>query len=219
MYIPKAFHQTDQAELLAFMRANSFITLVSTLDGVPFASHIPIAIRVEGEAITLIGHVARANPHWHAFASGETLAIFTGPHAYISPSLYEQHESVPTWNYIAVHAYGQPEIVTLAQDRARLEALVDTLVDSYEAAYQQQWAELSERFRTGMLNGIVGFELPVTRLEGKYKMSQNRSPADQQRVATALRHRTDPAAQELGQQMQDNLTMVLRKLINTEVVA
>src|SRR5690348_15638664 len=117
MYIPRAFRQEDLQELLAFMRANSFITLVSVLDGAPFASHVPVVVQREADAITLHGHLAKANPHWKAFGQGESLAIFTGPHAYISPAHYEQHESVPTWNYIAVHAAGPVQTLHAADSR------------------------------------------------------------------------------------------------------
>ncbi len=205
MYIPRAFRQADVDELLAFMRAHSFITLVSILDGAPFASHVPVVVRRAGDAVTLHGHLARANPHWRAFASGASLAIFSGPHAYISPSLYEQHESVPTWNYIAVHASGLVQALHASEDRAALEQELSALIQTYEAAFQQQWDSLPERYREGMLNGVVGFTLAVTRLEGKAKLSQNRSEADQSRVAGALLRSDDPAAHAVGVAMQDSV--------------
>lgn len=205
MYIPRAYRQEDVDELVAFMRAHSFITLVSILDGAPFASHVPVVVRREGDAVTLHGHLARANPHWQAFGVGESLAIFAGPHAYVSPSHYEQRESVPTWNYIAVHAAGPVRALHLADDRAALEAEIAALIQTYEGAYQQQWDSLSERYREGMLRGVVGFTLAVTRLEGKAKLSQNRSEADQRRVAEALVGGDDPAAQAVGVAMQRGL--------------
>jgi len=106
MYIPNAFREDDQATLVAFMRAHSFATLVSVVDGTPFATHLPLVISEESGQILLVGHLAKANPHWRALTASDSLVIFQGPHAYISPSLYEKRESVPTWNYIAVHAYG-----------------------------------------------------------------------------------------------------------------
>jgi transcriptional regulator len=205
MYIPRAYRQDDLDELLAFMRAHSFITLVSILGGAPFASHVPIAVRRAGDAVTLHGHLARANPQWQAFGGGESLAIFTGPHAYVSPAHYEQRESVPTWNYIAVHASGPVQALHAADDRAALEREIAALIETYEAAYQQQWDSLPERYREGMLKGVVGFTLTVTRLEGKAKLSQNRSAADQHRVAAALLGSHDPAAQAVGAAMQHSL--------------
>lgn len=202
MYIPRAFHVENLDELVAFMQAHSFITLVSILDGAPFASHVPVVVRRDGDAVTLHGHLARANPHWHAFAAGESLAIFTGPHAYISPAHYEQRESVPTWNYIAVHAAGPVHALHAAGDPAALEGEVRALIRANEGAYEQQWDSLSERYRAGMLQGVVGFILTVTRLEGKAKLSQNRSPADQHHVADALLSSDDPAARATGAAMR-----------------
>ncbi|WP_243713818.1 FMN-binding negative transcriptional regulator [Nostoc sp. 106C] len=113
MYIPNAFREEDIEKLVAFMRANSFATLVSLQNNIPVASHVPLVVTVQNNVVKLTGHLAKQNPQWQVFEQSESLAIFTGPHAYISPSLYEQRESVPTWNYIAVHAYGIPQIITL----------------------------------------------------------------------------------------------------------
>lgn len=206
MYIPRAYRQEDVGELVAFMRAHSFITLVSILDGAPFASHVPVVVQHEGEAVTIHGHLARANPHWQAFGASASLAIFTGPHAYVSPSHYEQHESVPTWNYIAVHAAGPVQSLHAADGRANLEREISALIQTYDGAYQQQWDSLPERYREGMLKGVVGFILTVTRLEGKAKLSQNRSEVDQQRVAEALLGSDDPAAHSVGVAMQHGFT-------------
>lgn len=203
MYIPRAFRAENLDELVAFMQANSFITLVSILDGAPFASHVPVVVRREGDAVSIHGHLARANPHWRAFGDGETLAIFTGPHAYISPGLYEQRESVPTWNYIAVHAAGPVQALHAADDPQALEGEVRAVIRAYEGAYEQQWDSLAERYRAGMLQGIVGFILTVTRLEGKAKLSQNRSLADQHRVAGALLDSDDPVVRATGTAMRE----------------
>ena len=207
MYIPHAYRYDDHDELVAFMRTNSFATLVSVLDGVPIASHVPLVVHADGEQVTLSGHVAKGNPHWQAFAQGETLAIFAGPHAFVSPSLYDKRESVPTWNYIAVHAYGTPRTVTVADEIATVERMLNNMIANYEPSYQAQWDELSQKYRDGMMNGIVAFEMVVTRLEGKAKLSQNRPHADQQRVAAALLASDDPAAQATGAAMQRNLDM------------
>lgn len=207
MYIPNAYRYDNQDECIAFMRAHSFATLVSVLDGAPVASHVPLVVHADGEQLTLSGHLARANLHWKAFERGETLAIFSGLHAFVSPSLYDKRESVPTWNYIAVHAYGTPRMVTLADERETVEHLLDAMIATYDSPYKAQWDELSDKFRDGMMNSIVAFEMPVTRLEGKAKLSQNRSHADQQRVAEALLRSDDPAAQATGAAMQRNLDM------------
>ncbi|GAB4206026.1 MAG: FMN-binding negative transcriptional regulator [Roseiflexaceae bacterium] len=208
MYIPKAYREDRQDELLAFMRAHSFIMLVSVLDGVPFASHVPVAVAQQDDAVVLRGHLAKANPQARAFGAGEALAIFSGPHAYISPTLYEKHESVPTWNYIAVHAYGPLRAIHAAEDKAWVEAALRELIATYEGAYQAHWDSLPANYRDGMVQGIIGFEMRVTRLEGKYKLSQNRSATDRHTVAAALLESEDTAAQATGAAMQRALNGV-----------
>lgn len=205
MYIPNAYRADDYDQLIAFMRANSFATLVSVLDGAPFASHLPLVVASDGDAVTLRGHVAKPNPHWHAFGNGETLAIFTGPHAYVSPSLYEKRESVPTWNYIAVHAYGTPRVVTYDDAPETMQRMLNEMIESYEPAYRTQWDALSDKFRDGMMRGIVAFEMTVTRLEGKAKLSQNRSHADQHSVAAMLLRSDDTATQATGHAMASEI--------------
>ncbi len=205
MYIPNTFREDDVEKLVEFMCAHSFATLVSVLDGSPFASHIPFVAKRQAGVVHLLGHVAKANPHWKAFGSSESLAIFTGPHAYISPSLYERRESVPTWNYIAVHAYGIPRILTLPDSREAVNEMLHAMIDTYDPFYKNQWNGQSERFREGMMNGIVGFQMTVKRLEGKYKLSQNRSVTDQSNVAHSLIQSTDPAILGVGEAMKENL--------------
>jgi transcriptional regulator len=204
MYLPRYFKEDDHETLLAFMRSNNFVTLVSSLEGKLIASHIPVLIKDEGSTVTISGHLAKANPHWQAFGT-EMLIIFTGPHAYISPKLYEKLESVPTWNYLAVHAYGLPRAISSDSEPALLQSLISDLVQTHEASYQQQWDSLSEKFRQGMLQGIVGFEMTVTRLEGKYKLSQNRSETDQHSVAEALAKHSDPTVSATGKIMKERM--------------
>lgn len=151
------------------------------------------------------GHLAKANPQWQVFSQQESLAIFTGPHAYISPDAYEARENVPTWNYIAVHAYGTPRLITLNQSPEQMDQMIEAMVNTYGPTYQKQWESLSERYRTTMMQGIVGFEIVVTRLDGKYKLSQNRSPADQANVAHTLLQSCDPEARATGAAMQKRL--------------
>lgn len=205
MYIPNAFQEDDLEKLVTFMRANSFATLISILNGVPLASHIPLVVTVQDNIVKLTGHLAKLNPQWQAFGTSESLAIFTGPHAYISPSLYEKQESVPTWNYIAVHAYGLPQIITLGDSRELMDKMIDEMIDTYESGYKSQWHGLSNGFREGMMNGIVGFEMTVTRLEGKYKLSQNRNHSEPCNVAHSLLQSPDPAAYAVGAAMKQNL--------------
>jgi transcriptional regulator len=205
MYNPTAFQEDNIDKLVGFMKANSFATLVSSVDGVPCASHIPLVITIEEDIVKLSGHLAKPNPQWQAFGSTESLAIFTGAHAYISPAQYEKHESVPTWNYIAVHAYGVPKIIMLNDSPKAMNAMINQMIDTYDVDYQSHWDGLSNQFREGMMDGIVGFEMAITRLEGKYKLSQNRSQADQKNVSDTLLQSSDPAARAVGVEMKQNL--------------
>ncbi len=213
MYIPTAFREDNLETLVAFMQAHSFATLISlqpsetTAPGyLPVASHIPLVVSVDNGVVKLTGHLAKQNPQWQWFHLGEALAIFSGPHGYVSPSVYEKVESVPTWNYIAVHAYGQPRLLTLGdgapEHREVMDGMIAEMIHTYEPAYQDQWDGLSEGFRTGMMQGIVGLEINVARLEGKYKLSQNRSSADQQAVAHFLLAQDDQASHAIATAMQ-----------------
>jgi transcriptional regulator len=160
---------------------------------------MPLTLSNDDESLWLRGHFAKANPQWQALEAGETLAIFTGPHGYVSAEHYDRFESVPTWNYLAVHAYGRARVVA---DDAALEALLMELVGEHEIGYADRWQRLSERYRDGMKSGIVGFELRVERLEGASKLSQNKSEAERERIAHALIASGDPAARATGAAMQ-----------------
>ena len=176
-------------------------------DNRSFFEKLTGVVKIEEDVITLIGHLAKQNPQWQAFEAAESLAIFTGAHAYISPSLYEKHESVPTWNYIAVHAYGIPKIITFDDSPRSMEKMINEMVDTYEADYQSHWQSLSHGFREDMMNGIVGFKMTVTRLEGKYKLSQNRSQTDRQNVSNTLLESSDPIVRAVGAEMKQNLEL------------
>ncbi len=189
MYVPEFNRQEDRSTILAFMRANPFAILVTTAGGVPFATHLPLLVDESGEHIVVQGHMARANAHWKSMKeSEESLVIFHGPHAYISPSLYEIQESVPTWNYAAVHVYGQP---TLFSDEEFLKATLHRMITTFESSYMAQWLELSEQYRSRMMKHIVGFEIRAKRLEAKFKLSQNRTKGEQARVIQCLNQSKD----------------------------
>ncbi len=192
------FREDDRDRLLEFMRRHSFALVVSVSDGRPAATHLPLTVRVDGEEVYLRGHFAKANTQWRDIESSEVLAVFTGPHAYVSPRHYDAEESVPTWNYLAVHAHGRARVV---RDAAANEELLGELVGHNEPGYWRQWQGLPERYREGMLRGIVGFELRVTRLEGKAKLSQNKSADERRRIAAALAASPDPDARATGEEM------------------
>lgn len=203
MYVPRHFAETDPERLRAFVRAHGFATLVSVLDGELFATHVPLLLDPErGPHGTLAGHVARANPHWRAF-DGRTpaLAIFHGPHAYVSPRWYRAADQVPTWNYEVVHAAGAPRVV---EEPAAVRALLARMAAQYEEAASSPWspAGLPERVAEGLQRAIVAFELPIERLTGKRKLSQNKAPADRAGVVAGLRAAGDPASRAVAAAME-----------------
>jgi transcriptional regulator len=190
MYTPPAFREDDPAVLRQMMREARLSTLVTaTAEGL-VATPLPLLLdETEGASGTLYGHMARANPQWKLSPSGEALVIFSGPDAYITPSRYaskrEHGKVVPTWNYIAVHAYGPVEFF---EDEARLRDVVTRLTNLHEKPRAEAWAvtDAPEAFVKAQLRGIVGLRVPITRIEGKRKMSQNRPEADRDGVAAGL---------------------------------
>jgi transcriptional regulator len=203
MYLPEQFREDDLPTLHALMRDYSFATLVTQHEGVPCASHLPLMLAAdEGPSGTLYGHMARANPQWRDFkAAQDVLVIFQGPHSYVSPSWYAADPTnVPTWNYAAVHAYGSPRLIT---DHDDCRALLDTLVQTYEAPFTTPWRlQMSEVELHKKMQGIVTFAIRIMRLEGKLKLSQNRSLTDQQQVASTLQQSADPVSRDVGTLMQ-----------------
>ena len=197
MYVPAAFHVDDPEQLARFMAEHSFATVITQHEGFPFASHLPLLH--ERNASTpgkdlgphgkLIGHLAKANPQWQAAvdqpAGIPVLAIFHGPHTYISPTWYAEPNTVPTWNYVAVHATGR---LRLIHDDQRLLQLLTTTVNRYESSQQQPWRieDQDQTFIEKLLGGIVGFEIAIDRLEGKWKLNQNQSEARRERVRDVL---------------------------------
>jgi transcriptional regulator len=186
MYVPPHFAETDVPTLHDFIERYSFGLLVSQLGEAPFATHLPFLLdREAGPFGTLIGHVARANPHWRELAARPVLAIFSGPHAYISPTWYEADNVVPTWNYTAVHAYGT---VTVLDDKDALRDIVTRMVAYYEASLPQPWTfDATGVFADRMLDQIVGFRLAIERIEGKWKLNQNHPAERREKVIRALR--------------------------------
>jgi transcriptional regulator len=208
MYTPKFNEVTDRATLIDAMRAYSFAILFgaqTTPEGEsgPVATHLPLVVKDEGPHGLLEGHFARANRHWQSLAGRETLIVFPGPHTYVSPSLYEEELSVPTWNYIAVHAYGT---MTLVEDDAGKEALLAGLIARHDAAYAERWRRLPDGYRRTMLGNIMGFRISIERIEGKFKLSQNRKEPERRNVQ---------AAQAAGNDDQQALAAWMARLIGS----
>jgi len=203
MYTPKFNQVSDRSILIEAMQAYSFAILIGPLSpaensGPHHVTHLPLVVKDEGPHGVLEGHFAKANPHWQSLANRETLVVFPGPHSYVSPSLYAEELSVPTWNYIAIHAYGT---LSLVEDDAGKDALLSGLIQANDPAYLEQWHNLPDGFRRTMLAGIMGFRIPISRIEGKFKISQNRPEADRRAVHAAQAAGT-PDQQALASWMQ-----------------
>jgi len=185
MYIPAAFDVSDQAALFAFAERHSFATLVTTHGDAPFATHLPLLLDREARPQgTIVGHVARANPQWRDAAGRTALVVYQGAHAYVSPAWYAEPNTVPTWNYEAVHAYGT---LTLVEDPAELTAIVARMVEVYERSRPEPWRfDADGPIVAGLLKQIVGFRIEVARWEGKAKLNQNHTRERRERVVAAL---------------------------------
>jgi transcriptional regulator len=206
VYIPASFAQTDTVQLHEFIRENSFAILTSDGREGLIASHLPLILDADaGPYGQLVGHMARANPQWRD-VRGEVLAIFSGPHVYVSPSWYEEEGTVPTWNYVAVHAYGRFVVV---EDRDELLKILRRSVLIYESPRPEPWAfdESAPHVET-MLKAIVGFRIEITRLEGKWKLNQNHSEQRRERVMRALETRTDEDSRAIARMMAEGSRMI-----------
>lgn len=201
MYIPAAFAESDLTRLHDFIEQHSFGVLVSQVDGLPFATHLPFLLqRTAGPRGALVGHMARANPQLHQAGGQTALAIFSGPHAYISPTWYEAEQVVPTWNYTAVHACGRVEII---EDVSALLEIVQETVRVYEQAMPQPWSFAGAgTFVERLLGQIVGFRIEVEKIEGKWKLNQNHPAERRKKVVRALRERDGDNAQAIAALMQ-----------------
>ena len=188
LYTPRSFAVEDAAAVTGLLRDHPFATLITPGAPEPSISHLPLQHRPDASSHgVLLGHMARANPHWQRFGDAESVAIFHGPHAYVSPSWYaEPASAVPTWNYAVAHVHGRIELM---RDTAETRALLDEMIARYEGTRAQPWRlRLEGRPLQAMLDAIIGFRLLIERIDVKLKLSQNRSIVDRERVIAALRH-------------------------------
>lgn len=198
MYTPKHFQLMNEQEAIDFMQRYSFATIVTATDNIPFATHIPFLVSKRDDKIVLSSHFAKANPQAAEIIGKEILVIFTEPHAYISPKHYEKETNVPTWNYIAVHAYGKATILSEGEQTANLLA---QMISNYEADYLTQWNNLPDEYKQRMMKGIVAFEIIVDDLQGKQKLSQNRTEVERENIIEALGKSGDTVEAEIGKYM------------------
>ena len=201
MYTPEHFKIKELARAYEIIQENSFATLFSQHNGMPFATHLPLIL--DKENTYLYGHFARPNPQWKDIENQTVLAIFQGPHCYISPSWYETNKAVPTWNYVTVHVYGEVELL---EDEQELIGSLHDMVLKYEApnsSYKLQ--DLDPKFLDGMNKGIQGFKIKITKIEGKEKLSQNHSLQRRELVVQQLEQSSNTDEQQISLLMKANL--------------
>lgn len=202
MYVPKKFKVSDQEELIKFMKQFSFATIITSENNLPVATHLPFSISVVEDEVILGAHFARANSQWKDFTENPVLVVFTEPHAYVSPKHYDDEVSVPTWNYYAVHAYGNAELVT---DETASFQMLGEMIMSYDPEYHVQWQKLPQDYKLKMLKGIVPFQIRVNDLQASMKMSQNKTAAEQERIIKTLSESNNTTDQLVAVYMQQNL--------------
>lgn len=194
MYSPPYNQVEDRAEVLSFMRANNFAVVVTATGGEPRASHLPVLVEERDGSLVIVAHMAKNNPQWEAFFDEEVLVVFHGPHAYVSPRWYAEKERVPTWNYAAVHAYGK---VRAFHEPEAKRAAVAKLVAHHDPQWLPDYEKLSPGYMAGMLEAIVAFEIPIDRLETRWKLSQNRGREEMELIAAALENSPHAAERDL----------------------
>jgi transcriptional regulator len=200
MYIPKINLLDDKQEAIAFMQRYSFATIVTVNDSTPTATHLPFVVSLRDDELVLTSHFAKANPQANELLGGNSLVIFAEPHAYVSPKHYESQQNVPTWNYIAVHAYGKTTLIESIEEKAQL---LEQTIRFYEDDYLEQWNNLSDDYKLKMMKGIVGFEIVVTELQGKKKLSQNRTEVEKARIINDLDKSDGSAAKAIADYMRN----------------
>lgn len=199
MYILSFNSFTDKQEIIAFMQRYNFASIVTVVDNVPVATHLPFLIKEENDKLLLYSHFAKNNPQATYITENTSLVIFIEPHAYISPGNYETEKNVPTWNYVAVHAYGKARILESVEEKAEL---LKHTIETFEAAYFKQWESLAEEYRSRMMNGITAFKIEVTDLQAKKKLSQNRTDKEIENIIHSLGKSDDANAREIAEYMK-----------------
>jgi transcriptional regulator len=197
MYVPSSFAESDPDTLFGFIEEHGFATLISGSAAGPTVSHVPLLLdRLPGGDARLLGHVARANRHWELFdGAAAALAIFHGPHAYVSPAWYTSVASVPTWNYAVVHAHGRPRLL----DADAAGVVLARLIEKYEGHRSERWIpQLPADYAAAQMRAIVAFEIPIERLEAKFKLGQNRPAADREGSLVGLEREPDHDSQALA---------------------
>ncbi len=205
MYIPEHYAVTDHSKMFEFIKSNGFGILCSQSGPEQLASHLPFILdETRGEQGVILGHMARANLQWGHADGQQVLVIFHGPHAYVSPTWYKEQDTVPTWNYVAVHATG---LFKAVEDRAGIEEIVGRLTDYYESTQPQPWqADFSTAYADQMVKRIVAFEIEISRLQGKWKLNQNHPEGRRRRVADQLKALGGDLDQHIARLIEEDLS-------------
>jgi transcriptional regulator len=198
MYIPSFNKFEDQQEAIRFMQRYSFATIITVKDGIPTATHLPFLVKQKDDKIILLSHFAKANPQSADIINNNALVIFIEPHAYISPKNYEKEQNVPTWNYLAVHAYGKCAVLESEENKA---VLLKEMINYYEADYLKQWDSLPADYKKNMMKGIVAFEIVVDDIQAKAKLSQNRSTQEQENIVHQLNNAENSTEKDIAEYM------------------
>lgn len=215
MYTPKAFKVDDHEQLIDFIKKHSFGVLFSQDENGPSATHLPLLFdESQGEKGRLLSHMAKANPHWKDLNHKEVLVVFSGPHAYVSPTWYKEERTVPTWNYVAVHVYGEFKWL---EDKQKMRDLLTKTVDFYEVPMASPWkTDFDESYIEASLKGIIGFEVLINKIEGKWKLNQNNSIERQQNAVEGLRSTHQYDSQEIAKLMQQSIRLQQEKKTDGE---
>ena len=201
MYIPPHYKNENKAETIAFIKRFNFGAIITAVDNVPIATHLPFVISEKDGKTYLTSHFAKANSHWKHIENTENLIIFSEPHAYISPKNYTKKQNVPTWNYLSVHAYGLANLIT---EKSAVYEVLETMINTFEAEYKMQWNDLSSDYKSKMAKGIVAFQIEVTKIESKKKLSQNKTENERKNIAHSLKNSLNNTDNLLGEFMQEN---------------
>ena len=203
MYSPQYNQVENRDEVLGFMRAHNFPLLVTGTGGTLHASHLPVLVGEAEAGLVLDMHMAKNNPQWKEFFDDEVMVVFAGPHSYISPRWYEEQERVPTWNYTAVHAYGVPQVISDKKEKHKSQR---RLIESLDPQWLPKFDALPAEYVSSMLEGIVNFEIPVGRIETRWKLSQNRGRREMELIAAELEKSADSGERALAAVMRTHFT-------------
>lgn len=202
MYIPKTNLTTDKIEIVAFMKQFSFATIITSKDNFPIATHLPFVVTTKGDNIILTSHFAKLNEQWRDIENNKVLVVFSEPHAYISTKNYDKKLNVPTWNYISVHAYGQGNLITEIE---KTFEILEKTIDYYETSYKREWDNFPEDYKLRMSKGIVAFEILITDLQAKKKLSQNRTEIEKKKIIDTLSNSKDTNEQLIAGYMREDI--------------